>query len=505
MTESKRDREKEMWAFVANHCLSAAWCVQSVPLSLHPSVSPSSTVLYWSIVSLLLGACIGSFLNVVIYRWPRDLSIRRPSRSFCPACRHAIAWYDNIPVLSYFLLGGRCRHCQARISLQYPLVELATAFVFLLVYDMFFVARQRLGIGDWASDWPMLVGHWTLFAGLIALAVMDLEAYMVEIRVTWLIAAVGAVTHLFWTPAGSAEWLRPGLPLAGWSVAVVIGLLVGAWYFLRGTLADESTLPDEETAPSSGRLAWLGLLIAVGMVAVYVVALATSTPYNPPPLDMGMTAEPATNWGFSGDVRLIVGLAFLFIALALLASHPRPRADADIVEEIAKGAADSRRNALWELKLLTPAIFLGVAWLFLIHYSTAAEQMFQALLHWRPVEGRDWQPLWGLSTALAGWVIGGVIGWSTRILFTLVFGKEALGMGDVHILAAAGAVAGWPVSFLGFFLAAPLSLLAMLVICLRRQSRTLPFGPWLGLGFLLAAVFADRILVYLGIRWLWTG
>ena len=73
-------------------------------------------------------------------------------------------------------------------------------------------------------------------------------------------------------------------------------------------------------------------------------------------------------------------------------------------------------------------------------------------------------------------------------------------MGDVHILAAAGAVASWPVSFLGFFLAAPLTLLAMIVIHLRRQSRALPFGPWLGLGFLLAAVFADRILVYLNLR-----
>ncbi len=499
-----------MWAFVANHCLGAAWCVQSVSLSLQPSVAPSSTVLYWSIVSLLLGACIGSFLNVVIYRWPRDLFIRRPSRSFCPACRQAIAWYDNVPLLSYFLLGGRCRHCQTRISLQYPLVELATAFVFLLVYDTFFVARQRLGIGDLTADWPMLVGHWVLFAGLIALAVMDLEAYMVDIRITWLIAAGGVIAHLFWTPAGSADWLRPSVPLAGCSAAVAVGLLIGVWVFLRGTMSDEavlptneSALPDEKSAAPPRRLAWMGLLIAVGLVAVYVVALVTSGPYNPLPFDMGMTAEPATQWGFSGDLRLIVGLAFLFVALAVLASHPQPQADAEIVEEITSGATGARRNALSELKLLSPAIFLGAAWLVLINYSPAAERTCQAILHWQPVEG--WQPLWGLSTALAGWIVGGVIGWATRILFTLLFGKEALGMGDVHILAAAGAVAGWPVSFLGFFLAAPLSLLAMLVIRLRRQSRALPFGPWLGLGFLLAAVFADRILVYLGIRWLWTG
>jgi len=67
---------------------------------------------------------------VCIYRLPRDLSVARPSRSFCPACEKTIAWYDNIPVLSYLLLGARCRHCHERISVRYPLVELATALWF---------------------------------------------------------------------------------------------------------------------------------------------------------------------------------------------------------------------------------------------------------------------------------------------------------------------------------------------------------------------------------------
>jgi leader peptidase (prepilin peptidase) / N-methyltransferase len=82
-----------------------------------------------AILALVFGLIIGSFLNVCIYRWPRDLSVVKP-RSHCPACEKTIAWYDNVPVLSYLLLGARCRHCQARISWRYPVVELSTGLLF---------------------------------------------------------------------------------------------------------------------------------------------------------------------------------------------------------------------------------------------------------------------------------------------------------------------------------------------------------------------------------------
>jgi leader peptidase (prepilin peptidase)/N-methyltransferase len=80
-------------------------------------------------LALLFGLIIGSFLNVCIYRWPRDLSVVKP-RSHCTACEKTIAWYDNIPVVSFVLLRGRCRHCRARISWRYPVVELATGLQF---------------------------------------------------------------------------------------------------------------------------------------------------------------------------------------------------------------------------------------------------------------------------------------------------------------------------------------------------------------------------------------
>lgn len=85
----------------------------------------------FDLLMFLGGLLIGSFLNVCIYRLPRDLSVVRP-RSHCPECQRTVAWYDNVPVLSWLLLKRRCRHCLTRISWRYPAVELATGLAFLL-------------------------------------------------------------------------------------------------------------------------------------------------------------------------------------------------------------------------------------------------------------------------------------------------------------------------------------------------------------------------------------
>jgi leader peptidase (prepilin peptidase) / N-methyltransferase len=82
-----------------------------------------------TVIAFFAGLLIGSFLNVCVFRLPRDLSVVKP-RSFCPGCEKTIAWYDNIPVLSFLILRARCRHCGLRIPWRYPLVELATAIAF---------------------------------------------------------------------------------------------------------------------------------------------------------------------------------------------------------------------------------------------------------------------------------------------------------------------------------------------------------------------------------------
>ena len=86
---------------------------------------------FFGIVAFIIGAVLGSFLNVCIARWPRDLSVIRP-RSKCPYCGHQLAWFENVPLVSWLVLRGRCRCCEEPISIQYPLVELTVALGWML-------------------------------------------------------------------------------------------------------------------------------------------------------------------------------------------------------------------------------------------------------------------------------------------------------------------------------------------------------------------------------------
>jgi leader peptidase (prepilin peptidase)/N-methyltransferase len=119
----------------------------------------------------LFGLIVGSFLNVVIWRVPRQESVVTPP-SHCPGCDTPIAPYDNIPVLSWLVLRGRCRHCGTSISARYPLIELLTAALFVAVGARF------------ADSW-VLPAYLVLTAGLIAISVIDLEHFLIPNRVLY--------------------------------------------------------------------------------------------------------------------------------------------------------------------------------------------------------------------------------------------------------------------------------------------------------------------------------
>lgn len=98
------------------------------------------------VLTILLSLVVGSFLNVVIYRLPRNMSLAKPG-SHCPKCNSPIKWYDNIPVLSYLFLGGKCRNCKEKISFRYPMIELLNCvlwFVSLLIFTNFIISTNDL-------------------------------------------------------------------------------------------------------------------------------------------------------------------------------------------------------------------------------------------------------------------------------------------------------------------------------------------------------------------------
>jgi len=183
------------------------------------------------VLALLLGLLAGSFLNVCIHRLPRDLSVVRP-RSYCPACEAPIAWYDNIPLLSYALLLGKCRRCGTRIPVRYPLVELATAAVFV-----FSVARLGVSL-------PAL--KWSLFGALmIGLLFSDLEQRILPDEFT-LGGALAGLLLALWTPmpygfvqffvqvfaagAWPARWISLGEAVLGAAVGSGLLWVVGRLY-----------------------------------------------------------------------------------------------------------------------------------------------------------------------------------------------------------------------------------------------------------------------------------
>jgi leader peptidase (prepilin peptidase)/N-methyltransferase len=118
----------------------------------------------------LVGACVGSFLNVCVYRWPADLSVIRPP-SRCGSCGTPIRWYDNVPVLGWLWLRGKCRACGARISIQYPLVELLTALLWVM-------AAWRFGL-----SWQTLATA-LFFAILLGIALSDARTYIIPDQFT---------------------------------------------------------------------------------------------------------------------------------------------------------------------------------------------------------------------------------------------------------------------------------------------------------------------------------
>jgi leader peptidase (prepilin peptidase)/N-methyltransferase len=159
----------------------------------------------------MFGMCIGSFLNVCIFRLPSSMSIIRPSHSLCPHCKSAIKFYDNIPVISYLWLKGRCRNCKASISLRYPLVELITG---ILAVAILFLSGLTL---------EGLV-YFIFISSLLVITFIDIDHKIIPDVITLPGIPIGI----------AASFLLPAMTLKSSLIGLLVGggsLLIVAWVY----------------------------------------------------------------------------------------------------------------------------------------------------------------------------------------------------------------------------------------------------------------------------------
>lgn len=138
----------------------------------------------WIPPVVMIGACIGSFLNVVIYRLPLGISVNKPNRSFCPLCKNQLSMLQNLPILSWIFLRGKCAHCAAPIPFRYILVEILTAVLFGLVW--------------WVFPPQVALFLFVLMALLVAITWIDAEHLIIPTNLTWAGSAIGLGACLAW-------------------------------------------------------------------------------------------------------------------------------------------------------------------------------------------------------------------------------------------------------------------------------------------------------------------
>ena len=182
-----------------------------------------------------MGACIGSFVNVVVYRVPAGMSIVRPG-SHCPKCGKPIRWHDNLPIFGWLLLGGRCRDCHETISARYPLVELVTALLFLLVGCGVALGNIR-GLPGLVSyqAWGLAFYYLLLLCTLWAAALIEYDGHSVSAKIMLPAAIAGILLPLVWPFLLRVPpfWLFDGRGKPLWDVIAggVAGILLG-WLLL---------------------------------------------------------------------------------------------------------------------------------------------------------------------------------------------------------------------------------------------------------------------------------
>ncbi len=341
----------------------------------------------WLFPAFFIGACIGSFLNVVIYRVPLGMSVNKPSRSFCPLCKNPIPMWLNIPLISWLWLRGKCKECHAPIAFRYFGVELLTALLFVAVWWSF----APLSVG-------VVVFLWILMALLVSITFIDAEHLIIPSSLTWGGTVVGLAACIVW----------PQLP--------VLGGEAGNW--LAGL--------------KQGAIGWVA-----GYVGLWSVVQLGKLAFGKKSLKFDKPVE----WSLKepeGDqdpmLFMIDGEAIPWWDIFSRKTDRLLVETQDIrVDGVSVGGG---KLAIRELEIELP------------------DGTVKTLANMKSLDG----------TATSA-----------------VIPREAMGMGDVHLLGMIGAFFGWTGVFFSIFAASVFAIIAA-IIGRIGFGKQLPFGPFLAMG-----------------------
>jgi len=381
---------------------------------------------FYIIFLFAIGGIVGSFLNVVIYRVPRDKSLYKPPSS-CPSCDRHIRFYDNIPIFSWLLLRGRCRYCGAKISPRYFVIELLTALLFIGMYLLYFRWGIRSGMPSFLSGgWFIYLSTVILLSALIACSAIDLELWIIPLAICWFATAAGLITSAI-------------APL------VIHPATIRHWFLMPTTAC--FVFVEQSTIASLAVGAAIGLGISMLLLAAGIVK---------------------RSYDFSG--------------IGKSEENSQKQSEDEFNDRI-----EMIKEVIFLLPIVAMALFFN--WIM---------GRFENLNQWW-MNFSQMPVIAGLLGSLAGYFVGCAIVWLTRIFGTLAFGREAMGLGDVHLMGAAGAVIGGPFVIIAFFIAPFFGLVWAGVQMFFKKIRQIPYGPFLSLGILTVMIFQDRIIGYLKI------
>ncbi len=386
----------------------------------------------WFVFIFAFGSCIGSFLNVVIYRMPRDKSLVTPPSS-CPSCGKHIRFYDNIPLFSWLLLGRKCRYCKVSISARYFLIELLTALIFLGLFILYFNTDLRKSVQPFIErGWLIYLLHIIMLSAFIAASAIDLELWIIPLAICWFVTVAGLIVSA-----------------------------VGSYFIDPALIRAYSLLPS--ASAGTGSLAAggaVGLIISMGLLASGLLKRSYETEENTEDGQVEQNDNASKN------------------------------NSADSTEEIDEENFNHRLEALREIIFLTPIIVCSIAAYWIISSTVSLESQNNFPTQ-HPV-------IAGFLGSLWGYFVGCSIVWGVRIFGTFAFGKEAMGLGDVHLMGAAGAVIGPLPVVVAFFIAPFFGLTWAGFQMFFKKIRQIPYGPFLSLGIFVVMILHDLILNRIG-------